>query len=330
MRPFAAVLIACSFHTLAFGQDRDAGLFLLSDAELHLSPGSLLTVGNGTLLVRAGARLQNQGLVQVNGAVTLDGDYATFIFGPLPGLQFGQVQSAGLTELDGGLSAKLVGDYNPGPDTRFDLFTANPVSGTFAAEDLPAPEWSVAYTTNFVSLSAGSVFPVTWLHFTGRAVPQGARLDWATASEHGSDFFGVERLYGEVDWREIARIPAAGDSEVRRDYTYLDPVPGGTQFYRLRQTDRDGAYTYSDAIAVRFGHGEPIGLYPNPTTGTLYLTGCAAGQPYRITDVHGRTVADGRIPENSADGIQFPSDLPSGLYLLHPATGSGLRFTFLR
>ena len=315
---------------VAFGQPREPGLTLLPGSALHVSPGSGITLVSGTLRVPADALLQNMGRVQVNGAVTIEGEYVTRISGTAAGTDYGQVVSSDFTDLDGSLSAKLVGDYSPAPEARFDLFVANPVSGRFAAEDLPAPDWALDYTTNFVRLAKATVFPVTWLHFTGRAEPAGARLDWATATEQGTDFYGVERLHGEVDWREIARIPAAGDSEVRRDYTYLDPVPGGTQFYRLRQTDRDGAYTYSDAIAVRFGHGEPIGLYPNPTTGTLYLTGGAAGQPYRITDVHGRTVADGRIPENSADGIQFPSDLPSGLYLLHPATGSGLRFTFLR
>lgn len=327
MRRLAFYLLAL-LPVVAFGQPRETGLTLLPGSALHVSPGSRITLMSGTLRVPAEARLQNLGLVQVNGAVTIDGEYVTRISGTAAGTDYGQVVSSDFTDLDGSLSAKLLGDYSPAPEARFDLFVANPVSGMFAAEDLPAPDWALDYTTNFVRLAKATVFPVTWLHFTGRAEPAGARLDWATATEHGTDFFGVERLDERDQWQEIARLPAAGEAEVRTDYTYLDPSPAGTRYYRLRQTDRDGAFTYSEVVAVSFGGYSPVTLYPNPSPGFLFLTGGVAGQTYRITDVHGRTVAEGRLSQ--AARIDLPPTLPTGLYVLHSATGPGLRFTLQR
>ena len=328
--PLLPLLLFCVCTTYASAQPPEPGLTLSAGSELQLQPGSLLTIATGTLRVDAGARLQNQGLVRVAGTVDMEGTYATLLFGPLAGTEYGQVQSGGLTELNGTLSAKLAGDFSPGPDVRFDLFVANPVSGVFETEDLPSSDWSIEYGTNFVSLTNSTVFPVTWLHFTGHAEARGARLDWATAAEYGTDYYGVERLNEREAWQEIARLPAAGESDVRTDYTYLDPTPEGTRLYRLRQTDRDGTFTYSGVVAVSFGAGSALSLYPNPTNGILYLSGSAPGQAYRITDVHGRTVTAGRIADDPSGGIRLPPDLPAGLYVLHPAGGGGLRFTLHR
>ena len=132
--PLLPLLLFCACTTYASAQPPEPGLTLSAGSELYLQPGSLLTITTGKLRVDAGARLQNQGLVRVDGTVDLEGTYATLLSGQLAGTEYGQVQSGDLTELNGSLSAKLVGDYSPGSDVRFDLFVANPVSGRFAAE----------------------------------------------------------------------------------------------------------------------------------------------------------------------------------------------------
>ena len=74
----------------------------------------------------------------------------------------------------------------------------------------------------------------------------------------------------EQEWRELSRVAAAGNSSEVRTYTYTDQEsPWGQVFYRLRQVDLDGGFSYS---GIRSVHIEPqIGLYPNPVQEILVI-----------------------------------------------------------
>ncbi|HMU05475.1 MAG TPA: hypothetical protein PJ990_17700, partial [Saprospiraceae bacterium] len=101
-----------------------------------------------------------------------------------------------------------------------------------------------------------------------------AKLDWTTSKEVNSDYFGIERSIDGSTWDEIARVKAAGDSNVDIAYDYIDDrlplsrTNGQVFYYRLRMTDLDGAFKYSDVRGVNFDKQAlgPISIYPNPTT----------------------------------------------------------------
>lgn len=104
-------------------------------------------------------------------------------------------------------------------------------------------------------------------------------VQWITASEVNNDHFTIENSVDRVHWNEVTTIPGAGNSSNMLSYMYLDQDPQiGVSYYRLKQTDHDGTYGYSDIIAVNIeGIGptqilEFVELYPNPSNGNITWT----------------------------------------------------------
>lgn len=99
------------------------------------------------------------------------------------------------------------------------------------------------------------------------------QLWWQTASEVNNDHFTIERSADTKEWEFVAEVDGAGNSIGTIDYSTLDRFPlTGTSYYRLKQTDFDGAYEYADIISVDLS---PSGMkvFPNPSNSLITLTG---------------------------------------------------------
>ncbi|KXK40062.1 MAG: T9SS type A sorting domain-containing protein [Saprospiraceae bacterium] len=100
-----------------------------------------------------------------------------------------------------------------------------------------------------------------------------SRLNWTTSSEINSDYFLIERSTDAKNWTALTKVPAAGNSYTERGYEYYDRnitlnrSADNIFYYRLKMTDLDGKYQYSDVRGVNFGRQvaiDNISLYPNP------------------------------------------------------------------
>ncbi len=105
-----------------------------------------------------------------------------------------------------------------------------------------------------------SPLPVTWLYFFGSYNEQlgAVQLSWATATEINSSHFEVEQSYDGEQYDFIGRLPAAGYSTTAKRYTAIDDHPGTVNYYRIKQVDWDGDFSYSNTIVVysRKAYGE--------------------------------------------------------------------------
>ena len=76
-------------------------------------------------------------------------------------------------------------------------------------------------------------------------------LTWTTSVEFNNDFFMVEKSSDGIHFEMFKRINSAGNSNTMNTYSAIDKYPsGGVSYYRLKQTDLNGAFTYSEIIAV--------------------------------------------------------------------------------
>lgn len=117
------------------------------------------------------------------------------------------------------------------------------------------------------------VLPVTLVSFTASKVNHTALLKWKTASEQNSNYFAVERSSNALNWEEIGRVNAAGNSQVALNYSFTDqqPLPG-VNYYRLRITDRDGNYKRSETRQLDFREdGNNARIFPNPARSSTTL-----------------------------------------------------------
>jgi hypothetical protein len=119
----------------------------------------------------------------------------------------------------------------------------------------------------------GGVFPVELIDFHAEADGPKVQLFWITASELNNDYFAVERSLDATTFEEIGQEMGAGTTQDIREYQFTDANPvARTLYYRLRQVDFDGTFTYSDVLQVEGVQVEAsMKLYPNPIANELHV-----------------------------------------------------------
>jgi hypothetical protein len=192
---------------------------------------------------------------------------------------------------------------------------------------------SIAYNTRGTSMSVATrsapvaPLPVELTAFSGTLDARNrATLRWSTATEHNSDYFALERSPDGVAFAEVGRVQAAGFSTQPLAYQWPDPKPLEQRtYYRLRQTDRSGAVSFSQAITLvpTARVARQLELYPNPSAGEpiKLLAASYDGEvlALRITDVLGRLLVTQTLRPTEAlylAPLPLPAGLSPGTYLL--------------
>ncbi len=171
--------------------------------------------------------------------------------------------------------------------------------------------------------------PIELLSFTAEPRASSVMLNWVTSSEINNALYEVERAGGDLDFQPIGYLNGAGNSNTTLAYHLEDNDPlSGISYYRLKQTDFDGTYEYSDVISVIFEYtGRPDSefvVFPNPVKNKRFtLHNLSTPEPTRdlaigITDLSGQLIYkdqfDGTLKEKL---ISLPQDLSTGFYILN-------------
>ncbi|HEX8514688.1 MAG TPA: T9SS type A sorting domain-containing protein [Bacteroidia bacterium] len=117
----------------------------------------------------------------------------------------------------------------------------------------------------------GAPLPIELLEFSGSKCRENVCLAWTTASETDNDFFTIERTLDGIVFENIAEIDGAGNSTSPVNYFYTDySAFEGTSYYRLKQTDFNGNFSYSALAPVNYYDVQELSfaVYPNPNSGT--------------------------------------------------------------
>ena len=137
---------------------------------------------------------------------------------------------------------------------------------------------SAAPVYNSTSFASGSVvvsvaLPVKLLYFKAQASNDKVILNWATAQEINNEAFIVERSTDGVQYQSMATLAGKGNSSNTSYYTYTDNAIAGKLYYRLKQVDADGRFTYSTVVAVSLqNEAKQISVYPNPVRDQFRLS----------------------------------------------------------
>ncbi|HET6243431.1 MAG: T9SS type A sorting domain-containing protein [Bacteroidetes bacterium] len=172
--------------------------------------------------------------------------------------------------------------------------------------------------------------PIELLSFEAFSHDNSIVLKWVTASETNNDFFTIEKTTDGIEFTEVHKLKAAGNSRQIISYSQNDlhPFPG-LSYYRLKQTDYDGKFSFSDLVAVNFDKKEmaSFSVFPNPAPIGSALNILIAGELNKeilivVVDMSGREYYSKVIVlDNNKTVVAIdPYDrLPSGVYLI---TGS--------
>ena len=181
--------------------------------------------------------------------------------------------------------------------------------------------WSITNTRSFIK---GSVTPVTWLSFNAKLKADSVLLNWSTATELNNARYEIQRSVDGNTFTTIGTINGVGTSSAQHDYSFTDKQPlSGVSYYRIKQVDLDGKFTYSVVIAIRFGGGSSYtAVYPNPAKDVLHLQfgGKEKIVMINIFDAAGKLVVSQRT--NNQPVIDIPvSKLAAGIYYIEASDG---------
>jgi len=129
---------------------------------------------------------------------------------------------------------------------------------------------------SFVPLSNLGL-PVTWLKFDVAKRDNDAVLNWITADEDRNKLYEVERSFDGRTFTGIGTVQSKPDRNLQNEYSYIDENVGDLKkpivYYRLRQEDVDGKYSYSKIYSLRYSEKSTLlSLYPNPARNQTVLS----------------------------------------------------------
>ncbi|HEY5405970.1 MAG TPA: T9SS type A sorting domain-containing protein [Ginsengibacter sp.] len=184
----------------------------------------------------------------------------------------------------------------------------------------------------FAACPEGGSLPVTFLGISARQTGSGVSVDWSSSQEINSNHFDVlKSADGNTNWESVASINAAGNSASVKKYSAFDPKPfGGINFYRVRQVDNDGNFTYTKTVSVNLNFAKiGISVLTNPFHNSLTVDFTSATtQPVfaRLIDITGKQVAMEKWNVATGSSTQYFSNingLQQGMYILNIISGSG-------
>ncbi|KAA9346642.1 hypothetical protein [Larkinella humicola] len=121
-----------------------------------------------------------------------------------------------------------------------------------AGPDWVDPKRQFIFISNF-NWDDAAAMPVRLASFSGKRVEHQMLLGWQTTFESNSAYFVVERSTDAQSFEAIGRVVSKGFSESMQVYGFTDEAPQkGTNYYRLRQVDRDGRFALSKILGLTY------------------------------------------------------------------------------
>lgn len=172
-----------------------------------------------------------------------------------------------------------------------------------------------------ISISGNAALPVTFKNINIEIIHNKGILAFSTASETNNDYFTIERSGDGSDFDAIGEIDGAGNSSEERHYEFTDrnPLPG-FNYYRIKQTDFDGKYSYSEIRSVRHYGAGNIVVSPRNTDGRLDIRTEMDSYEVAIYSSAGQEVSRfSALSGHQSVGIE---SLQSGIYFVKVVSGA--------
>ena len=189
--------------------------------------------------------------------------------------------------------------------------------------DISGQTFDLTWTFSTPGMLDCTVLPVELVDFEAKVVDEVIELSWITQTESNSSHFTLEHSVDATDFKPIGSLSAAGNSFGTIDYSFDDPDPNnGVNYYRLKQVDLDGTFTYTDIVPIEFKKSlATLVPRPNPASSSIQIDlpeSSAGSCMATIYDTGGRIVRSVSIPAWIGPSfVNIPlNDLEVGSYMI--------------
>jgi hypothetical protein len=201
--------------------------------------------------------------------------------------------------------------------------TGNSAAGTLESSS------AITSFSPFTLASAGTAnpLPVELIAFDAICEDGNVNMNWSTASEHNNAYFTIERSLDAVNWENMVSSDGAGNSTQLLQYNWMDAEPiRAPRYYQLKQTDFDGAFTYSEMVYVKDCSiaDNSLTILPNPASEYVQLS-LSNGKimSFQVMDSRGQVVAEEHFKEQASFYDLAIATIQPGVYLVHVSSETG-------
>jgi photosystem II stability/assembly factor-like uncharacterized protein len=180
--------------------------------------------------------------------------------------------------------------------------------------------------------------PVELTSFIAEVHGEKVILKWSTATETNNNGFEIQRSFDGKSFAAVGFVTGHGTSTEPNNYSYIDEDQSGKVYYRLKQLDYNGTYSYSNIIyvdAIRLNDFVLEQNFPNPfnpSTTIQFKIPVESFVALKIYDVQGKEISTLINEMKQPDSYSFefkPGNLSSGVYfyqLSSKTQGTGREF----
>ena len=173
--------------------------------------------------------------------------------------------------------------------------------------------------------------PVELSSFSASVISGDVYLKWTTATETNNRGFEIQRS-NNGEFATIGFVKGNGTTSETQSYSFIDKkVEAGKYSYRIKQTDLNGQFSYSNVIEVDIAAPLTFALsqnYPNPFNPTTTIN-YEIAKPvnvnliiYNMLGEQVKILIDNQLIEPGVHSINFDaSNLASGTYIYRLQAG---------
>ena len=190
---------------------------------------------------------------------------------------------------------------------------------------LDGPLMASMATTGFQAY-AESVLPVKFIGFTVSRKNNDVMVQWSTSEEQNALAYEVEYSVNGRIWNRLASIAAAGNSNTVNHYSYTDyNRTVETIYYRIRQIDQDGRFSFTPVQAIRKTGSRAVEVSISAVQHKVLLQfseQVKGNLTVRFVSGNGQ-VADQQVLSNASGQVVLTAKV-SGNYIISLSNGQGL------
>lgn len=165
-----------------------------------------------------------------------------------------------------------------------------------------------------------TVLPIELNYFDAQRINnESVALNWSTLSEINNEKMIIERSTDHFNWEERGNISGHGNSNTNQNYSFTDVNNlGSDTYYRIKQIDVDGSYSYSEVTQVspvKSVHHFMVHLSSPTLENYIEMNTNSTPSEIIIYTINGALISSKSIL-NESSSTEALFNLKSGIYLL--------------